>query len=303
MSSIDLVSEIKRLKEEKNAVILAHYYVNGEVQEVADFVGDSYMLSVKASETDADIILFCGVRFMAETAKLLSPDKKVLLSHEGAGCGMADKVLFEEIKQYKEDNPDVKIISYVNTNADIKSLTEVCVTSSNAVKVASHYKGEKLLFIPDPNLGNYINKKLDGMNMDTWNSPCCVHNNRSVDDVLMFKEEYPNAKFICHPECDESVWTMADFVGSTKQLLDFVTNDPHDEFIVGTEQGILHMMQKQNPNKKFHVLGGRMLCGHMKKTSLQHVYNELLNEKTEIIFDQETIDKASRPLVKMLELS
>ncbi len=298
-----MIDEIKRLKKEKNVVILAHYYQYPEVQEIADFVGDSLLLSRKAAETDADIILFCGVHFMAETAKILSPDKKVLLPDLKAGCPMADCVTYEALKQYKEKNPDTKVVCYVNSTAAVKSLSHICVTSTNAKKIAKTLVGEKLLYVPDYNLGNYLNKQLPGLNMDLWPGHCCIHNDLFPGDVIALKSKYPNAKFVVHPEANEEVVAMGDFVGSTQQLLNFTVEDEATEFIVGTEKGILHEMQKRSPHKKFYILTEDLRCRTMKMITLEKVYEAIRDDKFEINVDEDVALKANKALTRMLELS
>ncbi len=300
MKRIDYVSEINRLKREKNAVILAHYYQRPEVQDIADYLGDSLALSRIAAKTSNDMIIFCGVHFMAETAKILAPEKKVILPVKEAGCPMANMVSESKLIKYKEEHPDVKIICYVNTTARVKALSDVCVTSSNAEKVISHYKGEKLLYLPDKNMGTYLKEKYD-LDMDVWKGFCCIHNDVTTEQVLEMKQKHPDALFIVHPECQLEIVKMADFVGSTKGLLEFVKKSDNKEFIIGTEKGIIHQMELACPDKKFYLLTENLACYDMKLTHLEDVYSSLLNEETEIEIEEGIRLNALRSLEKMFE--
>ena len=297
---MNLVDEIKKLKKEKNAVILAHYYQRPEVQDVADYLGDSLALARIAAKTEADVIVFCGVHFMAETAKILSPDKMVLLPVKEAGCPMADMVTDLKLENYKKQNPDTKVVCYVNSTAKVKALSDVCVTSSNAEQVIKHYKNDKLMYVPDKNLGLYLKEKYQ-LNLDVWPGFCCIHNDITKDIVLNAKDQYPNAQFIVHPECKLEIVHMADFVGSTKQLLEYTKNSNHDEFIVGTEMGILHQMKKASPNKKFHILTDSLSCFDMKLTHIEDVYNALKYDQTQITVEESIRVKALNALNKMFE--
>ena len=302
MDKITMIKEIKRLKKEKNAVLLAHYYQEGDIQDVADFTGDSLYLSQVASETKADIIVFAGVHFMAETAKILSPDKKVLLPVAEAGCPMAEMVTEVRLKAYKEKNPDRVIVCYVNSTAKVKALSDICVTSSNAEKIIKHYKGQKLMYVPDKNLGTYLKDKFD-LDMEVWPGFCCIHNDLTPKQVDEARLKYPNAEFIVHPEAKLEVVKMADFVGSTKGLLNYTINSDKQEFIVGTEEGIIHTMYKNSPNKKFHILTTNLRCYDMKLTRLEDVYLALKDEQFEIEVPKETREKAFEAVNKMLQLS
>ena len=297
-----MIKEIKRLKEEKNAVILAHYYQEGDVQDVADFTGDSLYLSQIAAETDADVIVFCGVHFMAETAKILSPQKKVLLPVAEAGCPMADMVTESRLARYKRENPDKVVVCYVNSTAKVKAMSDICVTSSNAVKIVEHYKDQDLLYLPDKNLGTYLNHEL-GINMEVWPGFCCVHNDLTIFDVADKRKEFPNAQFIVHPEAKLDVVLLADFVGSTKGLLNYVIESNHDEFIIGTEDGIIHTMEKACPDKKFHILSKGLRCYDMKMTHLSDVYLALKEDQFEIDVPEDIRLKAFEAVDKMLKLS
>jgi quinolinate synthase len=302
MNKEQLFREITRLKEEKNAVLLAHYYQEGSIQDIADYTGDSLYLSQVAAKTDADIIVFAGVHFMAETAKILSPEKKVLLPVAEAGCPMADMVTEVRLEAYKKKNPDRTVICYVNSTAKVKALSDICVTSSNAEKIISHYKNHKLLYVPDKNLGAYVREKYN-LDMDLWPGFCCVHNDLTMDDVNKMREKYPNAQLIVHPEAKLELLHEADYIGSTKGLLDYTIQSDHDEFIVGTEDGILHTMQKHSPDKTFHILSPDLKCYDMKLTTLEDVYLALLHEQHEVTVHDDIRKKAHNALQKMLDLS
>jgi len=297
-----LIDEIKRLKKEKNAVILAHFYQNDEVQDIADFVGDSLALSRTAANTDADIIVFCGVYFMAETAKILSPDKKVLLPKKNSLCRMAAMISYDDLKQYKEENPDRMIVTYVNTRAEIKALSDIIVTSSNAEKIVKNFKDRKIMYVPDKNLGLYLKSKL-GYDIDVWPGYCYIHEFLTRNDVNKLKTEYPHAKLLIHPEAPLDVLEKADFVGSTKQILDYATNSDVKEFIIGTDKGIIHALQKNNPNKKFYLLSKGLSCINMKRISLQDVYDALNKEQHEITVPEDISKKAKVALDEMMRLS
>lgn len=302
MDKQQMIEEIKRLKKEKNAVLLAHFYQEGSIQDVADYTGDSLYLSQVAAETDADIIVFAGVHFMAETAKILSPDKKVLLPVAEAGCPMADMVTDIRLEQYKRKNPDRVIVAYVNTTAKVKALSDICVTSSNAEKIIKHYKGKKLMYVPDKNLGAYLREKYD-LDMEVWPGFCCVHNDLTLEHLANAKAKFPNAEFIVHPEAPLELVHKADFVGSTKGLLNYTIESDHDEFIVGTEEGIIHTMQINSPKKKFHLLTPDLKCYDMKLTRLEDVYLALRDDQFEVDVPEDIREKAFEALDKMLKLS
>ena len=301
----NLLDEIIRLKKEKNAIILAHYYQNSEIQDLADYVGDSYQLSKIAKDTDASIIIFCGVHFMAETAKILSPDKKVYLPVKDAGCYMADTITEVELANYKKNHPGYKYIAYVNTTANIKAMADVCVTSSNALKVINAYKNEKVLYLPDQNLAKYANHLTKNNPIDYWHGYCDIHHALTVDDVKKMKEKYPQALLLVHPEAPLDVVLMADFAGSTKDILNYVNSSDKNEFIIGTEIGIMHALQKYNPDKKFYILNDNLVCKTMKYTTLQDIYDILTlspnGRYEEIILDEEIIKKANHSLNEMLK--
>lgn len=301
---MNYATEIEKLKKEKNAVILAHYYQNDEVQDVADYLGDSYKLSVIASKTNADIIVFCGVHFMAETAKILSPSKKVILPVMEAGCPMANMMRASDLKAYKEKNPDTVVLCYVNSTAQVKALSDCCVTSSNAFKIIDHYVGlgKKILYGPDCNLANYAMAK-KGYNFDVWNGHCCIHNNLTQKQAIEAKAMHPNALLLVHPEAKLEVLDEADYVGSTSGIIDFATKSDKEEFIIGTEKGILHPLKKANPNKKFYILTEDLSCFDMKLTTLKDVYFALKEEKNLIEINEDIRIKAYKSLEKMIELS
>lgn len=306
---IDLISEIKRIKEEKNAIILAHYYQTGDIQDIADFVGDSLALSQKAASNNADIILFAGVRFMAETAKILSPEKKVLLPDMDAGCSLADSCRADDFKEFIKENPDRTVITYVNTNIDIKVLSDIICTSSNAVQIIESLPAdEKILFGPDRNLGNYI-LNITGRDMVIWNGACHVHEEFSIEAILRLKKENPGAKIIVHPECELPVRMVADFIGSTSALLQFTRRDNAESYIVGTEPGIIHQMKKENPAKEFipapprDSTCGCSECNFMKLITLEKIYKCIRDEEPEIIIERNNLAKARKPIVRMMEIS
>jgi quinolinate synthase len=303
------ISEINRMKREKNAIILAHYYQTGDIQDIADFIGDSLALSQKAASNNADIIVFAGVKFMAETAKILAPGKKVLLPDLNAGCSLADSCKAVDFEKFIKENPGRTVISYVNTTAEIKALSDIICTSSNAVQIVESLpENEKILFAPDRNLGNYILKKT-GRDMIIWNGTCHVHEEFSLEAILKLKKENPASKIIVHPECELPIRMIADFIGSTSELLRFTEKDNAKCFIVATEAGILHQMKKGNPDKTFIPVPPRdSTCGcseciFMKLITIEKLYNCLKNEKPEIFVDPAILEKAYRPIKRMMEIS
>ncbi|MFA5587847.1 MAG: quinolinate synthase NadA [Mariniphaga sp.] len=309
MENNGLNEKINALRKEKNAVILAHYYQVAEIQDIADFVGDSLDLSRKSAETDADVIVFAGVHFMAETAKILSPQKRVLLPDLRAGCSLADSCPVDEFKVFREQHPEHVVVSYVNTTAEIKALTDITCTSTNALKIISSIpESQPIIFAPDRNLGNYLNS-ITGRNMLLWDGACHVHEEFSLEKIMDILNQNPDAKLIAHPECTKPVQIAADFIGSTSALLKFVTQDDSRKFIVATESGILHQMRKQNPEKTFipappiDSTCGCNDCRFMKMHTLQKVYESLRDDKFEIKLDAEIIKKAVMPIHRMLELS
>jgi quinolinate synthase len=304
-----LIEKIDALRKEKNAVILAHYYQVAEIQDIADFVGDSLDLSRKSAETDADIIVFAGVHFMAETAKILSPEKKVLLPDLEAGCSLADSCPAGDFEKFREKFPNHMVVSYVNTTAEIKALTDISCTSTNALQIINSIpETQPIIFAPDRNLGNYLNG-LTGRNMILWDGACHVHEEFSLEKIMNLLDRHPGAKLIAHPECTKPLLIAADFIGSTSALLKFTQEDDSQEYVVATEAGILHQMRKKNPHKNFipappiDSTCGCNDCIFMKMHNLQKVYESLRDEKFEIQLDDELIAKAVKPIQKMLELS
>jgi len=305
----DIGKEIIKLKKEKNAVILAHFYQTGDIQDIADYVGDSLKLSQEASETDADIIVFAGVHFMAETAKILSPEKKVVLPDLNAGCSLAESCPTEEFRKFREKHPDHIVVSYVNTTAEIKALTDIVCTSTNALPlVKSLPEDQKIIFAPDKNLGNYINS-CTGRNMLLWNGACHVHEEFSLEEIIRLKEKNPGSKIIAHPECEKPVLLIADHIGSTSSLLKYAVNDDCGIFIVATESGLLHQMRKERPDKVYipappkDSTCGCNDCNFMKLNTLEKLYICLKYELPEIIMDEELRQKAEKPIRRMLEIS
>lgn len=310
---IDLKKEIRRLCKEKNAVLLAHYYTPGEVQECADFIGDSLALARQAAKTDADIIVMCGVHFMAETCKLLSPEKKVLTPDLNAGCSLADSCKAEDLKKFKEEHPGYKVVSYVNTTAAVKALTDVVVTSGNAKKVVDSFpKDEKLIFGPDYNLGSYINS-VTGRDMLLWNGGCHVHEKFSVAEIVKLKKEHPGAVVMAHLECKGPVLAIADVKGSTAVMLKYAMEHDDKEYIVATEAGILHELQRNCPDKTFYPVPPEVSegsvgcscneCEFMKLNTLRKIYNTLKYEWPEVNVDADIAREAVKPIERMLELS
>lgn len=306
--SLDLVEEIKKLKEEKNAVILAHYYQHPEIQDIADYIGDSLGLSQEAAKTDADVIVFAGVHFMAETAKILSPSKKVLLPDLNAGCSLSDSCPPHLFAKFKEMYPDHLVITYVNCTAELKALSDIVCTSTNAVQIVDSLpKDQKIIFGPDKNLGEYVMKKT-GRDMVLWNGACMVHEIFSWDKIQDIKDSHPQAKFIAHPECEAHILDQADYIGSTSGLLKFTQEDPSDTYIVATESGIIYQMQKASPHKTFIPAPPNNSCAcndcpYMKLNTLEKLYNCLKYELPEVDLPEDLIKKAQKPIERMLEIS
>jgi quinolinate synthase len=306
--TLDLVAEINRLKKEKNAVILAHYYQESEIQDVADYIGDSLGLSQQAAKTEAEIIVFAGVHFMAETAKMLCPHKKVLLPDLKAGCSLADSCPPHLFRKFKEKHPDHVVVSYINCTAELKTLTDICCTSTNAVQIIESIpKDKKIIFAPDKNLGAYLEKKT-GRDMVIWNGACMVHEIFSHERIVKLKNRHPNAKFIAHPECEAHILDMADFIGSTTGLLKYTISDPATEFIVATEAGILHQMQKSSPHKTFIPAPPNNNCAcndcpHMKRNTMEKLYLCMKHELPEIILPDWVIKEGVASIDRMLEVS
>jgi quinolinate synthase len=307
-ATLDLFQEIERLKKEKNAIVLAHYYQEPDIQDVADYIGDSLGLAQKAEKTDADLIVFAGVHFMAETAKILNPHKKVVLPDLKAGCSLADSAPAPLFKAFKEKHPDHIVISYINCSAAIKALSDIICTSSNAEKIVESLpKDQKIIFAPDKNLGAYLSKKT-GRDMVLWNGACMVHEIFSLEKITRLKIRHPKAKLIAHPECEDPILRIADHIGSTTGLLKFTQQDDAQEYIVATETGILHQMQKASPNKTFIPAPPDNSCAcndcpHMKLNTLEKLYLCMEYEVPEILMEEEVIKAARKPIERMLEIS
>lgn len=306
--NLDLFEEINKLKKEKNAVILAHYYQDADIQDIADVIGDSLALAQQAAKTKADLIVFAGVHFMAETAKILNPDKKVVMPDLRAGCSLADSCPADKFAEFKKAHPDHVVISYINCTAEVKALTDIICTSSNAEKVINSVPKEKgIIFAPDKNLGAYMVKKT-GRDMLLWNGSCMVHEIFSLDKINHLKQQNPKAKLIAHPECEDSILKIADMIGSTSGMLSFTQNDSANEFIVATETGIIHQMMKASPHKTFIPAPPNNSCTcndcpHMKLNTLEKLYLCMKNEKPEIILPLPLMKQAEAPIRRMLEIS
>lgn len=304
-----LRKEIEKLKNKKNAIILAHYYQKPEIQEIADYIGDSLDLSRKSAETKSDLIVFAGVNFMAETAKILSPKKQVLIPDPNAGCSLAESCPVAEFKKFREKYPDCTVVSYVNTTAEIKALTDITCTSTNAVKIIESIpKNQRIIFAPDRNLGNYLNS-ITGREMIIWDGACHVHEMFSLEKILELRNAYPEAKLIAHPECQKPVQVAADFIGSTSALLKFSESDSGQIYIVATESGIIHQMKKRNPKKSFipappiDSTCGCSDCEFMKLHDLQKIHDSLSEDKFEVKVGASLIEKARIPIQRMLDIS
>ncbi|MEA4903414.1 MAG: quinolinate synthase NadA [Petrimonas sp.] len=309
MEKKELIQNINRLRKEKNAIILAHYYQESDIQDIADFVGDSLALAQWAAKTTADIIVLCGVHFMAETAKILSPEKRVFIPDIMASCSLAESCPADEFEKFIQSHPGHTVISYVNTTAAVKSITDIVVTSTNAKQIVESLPSdEKIIFGPDKNLGDYINK-LTGRNMLLWEGACHVHEQFSLEKILELKKEYPHALLLAHPECRKYILEVADHVGSTSSIIKFARNSGNKKFIVATESGILHQMQKENPDKEFIPAPPEDStcacndCFYMKMNTLEKLYSCLKNERPEIFVEEEVRVKAVKPIERMLEIS
>ena len=302
------INEILRLKNELNAVLLAHYYQEGDIQDIADHIGDSLQLAQAAEKTDADVIVFAGVHFMAETAKILNPDKLVLLPDLAAGCSLAEGCPADLLQKFKDKHKDHIIISYINCSAEVKAISDIICTSSNAEKIVKQIpESQKIIFAPDKNLGKYLIKKI-GRDMVLWQGACIVHETFSEKKILMLKLEHPNAKLIAHPECEEKILANSDFIGSTSALLQFVQHDKSDEFIVATEPGIIHQMEKKCPDKKFIIAPPEANCScnecpYMKLNTLEKLYLCMKDKTPEIVLNSDVQRKALIPIQRMLEMS
>ncbi|MGE4585764.1 MAG: quinolinate synthase NadA [Mangrovibacterium sp.] len=306
---LKLTEEINRLRKEKNAVILSHYYVDGDLQDIADFVGDSLQLAQQAARTEADMIVFVGVHFMAETAKILNPSKKVILPDLKAGCSLAESAPADKFREFKAQYPDHKVISYINCTAELKTMTDVVCTSSNAARIVNSFpEDEKLIFAPDRNLGNYLNS-ITGRNMVLWDGSCMVHEKYSLEKIIALMEQHPEAEFIAHPECEKPVLLIARHIGSTFSLLNYVQKSPARKFIVATESGILHQMKKACQDKIFIPAPANDStcacneCSYMKQNSLLKLYRCMKYEQPEIQLPEPVMKEARKPIERMMELS
>lgn len=297
---MNIVEGILRLKKEKNAIILVHNYQRPEIQDIADFLGDSLGLAREAAKTDARIIVFCGVRFMAETAKILSPGKTVLLPRKEAGCPMADMVTVEDLRILKEKYPGAKVVSYVNTNADVKAESDICCTSANAIEVVRNIKAERVIFTPDKNLAAYCQRFVD-KEIIPWNGYCYVHEKIRKEEVRLAKEKFPDALLLVHPECNPSVIDLADEVLSTSGMLNFAEKSDKKKFLIGTEEGLIYRLKKENPGKEFYAAGTAKMCRNMKLTTLNDVYSSLKEERYAIELSEGIIKSAQKALMGMLK--
>ena len=297
----ELSEKILKLKKEKNAIILAHLYQIPEVQEIADYVGDSYYLSQVARDAKEDLIIFCGVKFMAESAKVLSPDKTVILPAPNAGCPMADMAEVEDVEEMIKEYPDAFKVCYINSSYEVKALCDASVTSSSALNIMNNIPNKQILFLPDQNLGGYIAEFFPEKEFILWRGFCPTHHRITAEDVLNAKQEHPNVKVLAHPECSKEVRELSDYLGSTSGIIDYATKCEDNEFIIATEEGVLHQLQKKNPNKKFYF-PEMMVCPNMKKTTLQDIYDALDGKREEVVLDEEIRQKALTSLENMHKL-
>ncbi|AIF49804.1 Quinolinate synthase A [Pelosinus sp. UFO1] len=299
---VDLTMEIQRLKQDRNAVILAHNYQLEEVQRVADYVGDSLYLSKVAANSKQDVIVFCGVRFMAETAKILSPTKTVLLPEKDAGCPLAEMITAEGLRALKSKHPGVPVVCYINSSAEVKAESDICCTSANAVKIVASLSDRKVIFVPDENLGDYVAKQIPDKELILWKGHCVTHAKVKAEDVKQVRELYPAARILIHPECNPAVVKLADFVGSTSEIIRYAEESEESTFVIGTEMGVVCTLRETLPNKQFFLLHPGLVCPNMKKTRLESVYQALHNHQYEIDVEQEHILSAQRTLQRMLEV-
>lgn len=303
MDRNELEKKISELKKERNAVIVAHNYQVDDVQRIADVVGDSFALSKYCASSNAEVIIFCGVHFMAESAKILSPHKTVLLPEIDAGCPMADMITAEALRERKMQYPGAAVVCYINSSAEVKAESDICCTSSNVLSVVRSLKQKDIIFVPDKNLGSYVAEKVPEKNIIPWEGYCVTHHRIKIDEVTKIKHMYPDALMLVHPECQKNIVQAADFVGSTKQIIDFATNSDRKKFIIGTEMGVLYKLKVNNPGKTFYVMSQGLICPNMKKTSLQSVYNSLYEMKYKIELDEGIMNRARYSLEKMLEIA
>ncbi len=300
---VEIVEKIKKLKTEKNAVILAHCYQNIEIDEVADFVGDSLYLSRQAARTEADVIVFAGVFFMAQTAKILNPNKKVLLPREESGCLMADMIDYNQLLEFKAKHPNIPVVCYINSTAEVKSECDICCTSSNAPKIAASLNASEILFLPDTYLGKWVEQKLGNVKVTTYPGYCPTHLNIRPDDVISAKEKYPDAKVLAHPECHQSVVKLADYTGSTTGIMEYAAESREKQFIIATEKGVVDRLKRDYPEKEFIPVRDNIICPNMKWNTLEDVYNSLLYNQYEIKVDERLAKKALKCINRMLEVS
>lgn len=299
----EIIKKINDLKKGKNAVVLAHCYQNAEIDEVADFVGDSLYLSQMAAKTDADIILFAGVYFMAQTAKIICPNKKVLLPRLESGCRMADMISLNQLRDFKSKHPNTTTVCYINSTAEVKSECDICCTSSNAVKIVKSLNKKEILFLPDTYLGKWVEKQLNNVNIITYNGFCPTHLHIRPDDITKMREKYPDALVLAHPECHQAVTALADFVGSTTAIMKYAIESDKKQFIIATEKGVVDRLQRDYPDKKFFLVKEDIICPNMKWHTLVDIYNALEREEHEINVDKEIADKALNCINRMLEVS
>ncbi len=301
---MDIREKILELKKEKNAVILAHCYQNVEIDEIADYVGDSLYLSQKAAESDADIIVFAGVTFMAQTAKIISPDKKVIIPSLDCGCDMADMITLNQLREFKSKYPDIPTVCYINSTAEVKSECDICCTSSNAMKIVKSLNSDKVLFLPDQFLGKWVESQLGGVEVITYNGCCPIHNKVTAEDVKLMKSKHPGVRVLTHPECRVEVTQISDYVGSTTGIMKYVAdNKDLNEFIIVTEKGVIDRLRRDYPDKKFYLIREDMICASMKTNRFEDIYNALSEEKYEVTLDKDISKKALVCIERMLEVS
>lgn len=296
-------NQISKLKKERNAIILAHYYIDEEVQSIADYVGDSYYLAKIAKDNTADVIVFCGVQFMGESAKIINPAKTVLLPEKNADCPMAHMATVEQVKKIKSEYDDISVVCYINSSVELKSVSDVCVTSSNAIKIVNSLPNKNIYFIPDENLGRYCQSKIPDKNFIFNDGYCHVHTAIKPDELIATKEKYPNALVLAHPECKSDILKLSDFIGSTSEIINHSHTSNCDEFIIATEVGILYELKQKSPNKTFHIVTSKQSCPDMKLINIESVYNALKNNTYEVFVDEDIALNALKPLNKMLELA
>lgn len=299
----DLIEKIKSLKKEKNAIILAHCYQNAEIDEVADFVGDSLFLSQQAAKTDADIIVFAGVYFMAQTAKILNPAKKVLLPRMESGCLMADMVNLTQLREFKSKHPDIPTVCYINSTAEVKSECDICCTSSNAKKIVASLNAEEILFLPDTYLGKWVEGQLGNVKVTTYPGFCPTHLRIKAEDILDARKKYPGAKILAHPECHQSVTELADYVGSTTEIMKYAIDSDAKQFVIATEKGVVDRLKRDYPEKEFILIKDNIICQNMKWHTLEDIYNALSREEHEIFVEESLAQKALVCIDRMLEVS